>query len=352
MAEKSMMIAAMKSEPKPGIEVGEIPVPRPAPEEVLIRVKAVGICGSDVHIYEWTPGYEHLAPYMPLVLGHEFAGEVEETGSSAAGVQPGEKVAFESRSCGRCPVCDIGRHSLCQDRGGIGLMKKGAMAEYVVVDSRKCNLRPIPPGVSFEEASMSQPTAEALHMLEQAEVCLGDPVVVLGAGPIAVTVAHAAKAAGAFPVVLTGLSQDRERLAIARSMGADVTIDVQQEDAVALVKEMTGGLGAARVFEVSGSPRAFRQGLELLRKAGTLLTFGIYPEEVPVDFTRRVVREMKVIRGVYGASRTAWEKVLPMMASGQLRLAPLITQRLPLARVDEGFRMVLERKAMKVILTP
>jgi len=355
MARNGSMKAAIKAEPKPGIQVGELPVPRISPEEVLIRVKAVGICGSDVHIYEWTPGYEQLADFMPMVLGHEFAGEVAEVGSQVSGVKVGDRVVYQGGSCNQCFYCITARHSICDQRraaGRIGLEKKGGMAEYVAINVRQNFLPQIPAEVSFEEAAQSQPTAEALHIVEQGGISLGEPVVVLGAGPIAVTAAQGAKAAGASPVIVTGLTRDKARLEIAKSLGADVTIDVEREDPVEKVRALTGGLGAAKVLEVSGSPGAFNQGLELLRKGGTLVCFGIYPENISVDFTRRVVREMKIIRGVYGASRLAWDKVLSFMASGQIRVAPLITHRLPLEKAEEGFQACLTRKAMKVILIP
>ena len=355
MSNNGKMKAAIKAEPRPGIQIGEIAIPKISPEEVLLRVKAVGICGSDVHIYEWTPGYEHLAEYMPVVLGHEFAGEVAEVGSQVSTVKVGDRVAYQGGSCGQCFYCITARHSLCDQRkaaGRIGLERKGGMAEYVAVNVRQNFLPRIPAGVSFEEAAQSQPTAEALHIVEQGGISLGEPVVVLGAGPIAVTVAQGAKAAGASPVIVTGLTRDKARLEIAKSLGADITIDVEKEDPVEKVKALTGGLGAAKVLEVSGSPGAFNQGLELLRKGGTLVCFGIYPENISVDFTRRVVREMKIIRGVYGASRLAWDKVLSFMASGQIRVAPLITHRLPLEKADEGFQACLTKQAMKVILIP
>jgi 2-desacetyl-2-hydroxyethyl bacteriochlorophyllide A dehydrogenase len=349
------MKAAIKTEPKPGIFCGELPIPRISPEEVLIRVKAVGICGSDVHIYEWTPGYEFLAPYFPVVLGHEFAGEVVEVGDQVSGVKVGDRAVYQGGSCGRCLSCMMGRNALCDQRkevGRVGLEKKGGMAEYVAVNARHNFLVPIPAGVSFEEAAQGQPTAEALHIVEQAGITLGEPVVVLGAGPIAVTAAQAAKAAGGSPVIVTGLTRDKARLEIAKSLGADVTIDVEKEDPLEKVKALTGGLGAAKALEVSGSTKAVVQGLDLLRKGGTLACFGIYPESISVDFTRRIVREMKVIRGVYGASRLGWNHVLHFMASGRIRVAPLITHRLPLEKVDEGFQACLTKKAMKVMLLP
>ncbi len=348
------MKAVMKTEPGPGIRLGEISVPSISPDEVLIRVKAVGICGSDVHIYEWTPGYEHLAKYFPAVIGHEFSGELAEVGSQVTGFRPGDRVTSETgRTCGRCIYCLTGKPSVCDQRlglGRIGIEKRGAMAEYVV--SHGSLLHRIPEGVSFEEAAMSEPTAVALNALEQAQIFPGDPIVVLGAGPIALTVAQGAKAAGASPVVVTGLSQDRDRLSLAKSLGTDEVINIEKEDPVARVKDLTNGMGAATVFEVSGSARAFNQGLEMLRKGGDLVAVGIYPENISFDVTRKLVREMKAIRGVFGGSRLAWSRALALMASGQIRLPPLITHRLPLDRAEEGFLACVEKKATKVILFP
>lgn len=349
------MKAVVKKEPKPGIQIAEIPVPKiSSPDEVLIRVKAVGICGSDVHIYEWVGGVEHLTKNIPMVLGHEFSGELAEVGSQVFGFRPGDRVTSETGlTCGRCIYCLTGKPSLCDQRlglGRIGIEKKGAMTDYVV--SQVSLLHKIPDGVSYEEAAMSEPMAVALNALEQVKIFLSDPVVVLGAGPIALTIAQGAKAAGASPLVMTGLTQDRERLIIAKSLGVDETIDVQKEDPVEKVKAMTNGLGAAIAFEVSGSVKAFNQGLDMLRKGGDLIAVGIYPEDIAVDASRKLVREMKAIRGVFGGSRLSWDRSLNLMASGQIKLAPLITHRLPITKAEEGFHACLEKKAMKVILSP
>ncbi len=355
MARNGKMTAVIKPEPKPGIQIGKLSIPEISPEEVLIRVKAVGICGSDVHIWEWTAAFDYLTKHMPVVLGHEFAGEVTEVGSRVSGIKVGDRVVYQGGSCGQCFYCNTAQHALCDQRralGRIGLERKGGMAEYVAINPRQNFLPRIPVEVSFEAAAQCQPTAEAFHILEKGNISLGEPVVVLGAGPIAVTVAHGAKLAGAFPVIVTGLSQDKDRLSIAKSLGADYTIDVEREDPLEKVRAMTDGLGAATVFEVSGSPRALIQGLEMLRKGGTLVAFGLYPEKISIDIVGKVVREMKVIRGVAGASRLAWSKIFPLMASGRLRVAPLITHRLPLEQAEEGFRACQERKAMKVILFP
>lgn len=346
--------ALIKTEPKPGIKLGEIAVPEISPEEVLIRVKAVGICGSDVHIYEWTPGYEHLTKYMPVVLGHEFAGEVVEVGSQVSGFRQGDRVTSEvGRTCGHCIYCVTGKANLCDQKlglGRIGLERKGAMTEYVV--SHNSLLHKIPDRVSFEEAAMSEPATVALSALEQIKIFPGDPVVIMGTGPIGLILAQGAKAAGAWPIVVTGLSHDKDRLRLAKSLGADETIDVEKEDPVEKVKGMTGGLGASFIFEGSGSGKGFNQGLEMLRKGGELVAVGIYPEKISVDVTYKLVREMRVFRGVSGGTRLAWQRVLNLMASSQIRVAPLITHRLPLKQAEEGFRACLEKKAVKVILFP
>jgi threonine dehydrogenase-like Zn-dependent dehydrogenase len=148
------------------------------------------------------------------------------------------------------------------------------------------------------------------------------------------------------------LSQDRGRLALAGKLGADYALNVDQEDPVARVKDLTGGRGAATVFEVSGSVRAFNEGLEMLRKGGDLVAVGIYPERVSFDVTRKLVREMKSIRGVFGGSRLAWRRSLALMSSGQIRLAPLITHRLRLDQAEEGFSACVAKEAMKVIFFP
>jgi 2-desacetyl-2-hydroxyethyl bacteriochlorophyllide A dehydrogenase len=349
------MKAVMKTEPGPGIVVEELPEPEITPDEVLIRIKAVGICGSDVHIFEWTPGYEHLTDYLPLVLGHEFSGEVVEIGSRVSGIRKGDRVVYQGASCGRCHCCITGKQSICDQRrayGRIGMEKQGGMAQYVAVNTHHAFLNPIPPEISYEEAAMVQPTAEAIHMLERARIFPGDAVAVLGVGPIALTVAQGVKAAGASPLIITGLSQDKKRLSLAETLGVDEAVDVEKEDPVKKIKAMTNGQGAATVFEVSGSPAAFVQGLKMVRKGGTLVTFGIYPEDITIDMTRKVVREMKTISGVYGASGLAWGRVMNLIGSGQIRIAPLITHRLPLSRAEEGFCACVDKTAVKVILLP
>jgi L-iditol 2-dehydrogenase len=310
----------------------------------------VGICGSDVHIYEWTPGYEFLSRYFPLTLGHEFAGQIAESQSNS--FRCGEKVTSETgRVCGKCFFCKQGKGILCTLRtsfGRIGLERNGAMAEYVVVHE-DC-LHRIPPGVTQEEAAMTEPAAVALGAVELAHFCPGDVVVILGPGPIGLLILQMCKALGAGKVAVFGQEADRPRLRVAETLGADFTLISENEDSHQRVMDLTEGTGAGAVFEVSGSPAAAVSGLQMLRRAGEMILVGIYPGPIPVDATHQMVRQMKVIKGSYGGASLDWDRVLKLVAARKLNLAPLISRVLPLERAREGFEAVQKREALKIIL--
>jgi L-iditol 2-dehydrogenase len=282
------MKAIVKSEPAMGIEVREREITRPGAGEVLIRVEAVGICGSDVHIYEWTPGYEAIARHFPRIIGHEFAGEIVAIGQGGTGgFHIGEEVTSETcKSCGQCFYCKMGEGIICQHRyefGRIGFERDGAMAEYVVVPE-EC-LHRIPPEVSMEEAAMTEPAAVALGAVERASFFPGDPVIVIGPGPIGLMILQICKARGAGSVGVVGLAEDRNRLVVAKELGADYVLTGNPEENLKVIIELTQGLGAATVFEVSGSAKAAVSGLPMLRLTGEMVLVGIYPEAVPVDGT-------------------------------------------------------------------
>jgi len=346
------MKAVVKSSPSPGIEVRDVEPPRPQQGEVLVRVEAVGICGSDVHIYEWTPGYEFLSKYFPLTLGHEFAGEIIE--SRGGSFRCGEKVTSETgRICGKCFFCKQGKGILCTLRtsfGRIGLERNGAMAEYVVVHE-DC-LHRIPPGVSPEEAAVTEPAAVALGAVQLARFYPGDVVVILGPGPIGLLILQICKALGAGKVAVFGQESDRSRLRLAETLGADFTLISGNEDSRQRVMDLTEGMGAGVVFEVSGSPAAAVSGLQMLRRAGEMILVGIYPGPFPVDATHQMVRQMKIIKGSYGGASLDWDRVLILMAAGKLHVAPLISDILPLERAPEGFEAVLRKEALKILLRP
>ncbi len=349
------MKAIIKSEPSPGIKLMDIVVPRPQAGEILIRVEAVGICGSDVHIYEWTPGYEFLTKYFPLILGHEFAGEVVEVGGGCQkAFRLGENVTSQTgRVCGKCFFCKQGKGILCTMRtsyGRIGLERNGAMAEYIVVPE-EC-LHNIPAQVSLEEAAMTEPAAVALGAVELAQFYPGDVVVIFGPGPIGLLISQICKVLGAGTVFVIGLEADNHRLKIAEKLGADYALVGGRNDTFRKVMELTDGNGAGAVFEVSGSPAAAVLGLEMLRKAGNMVLVGIYPETVPIDATHQLVRQMKTIKGSYGGASLDWDRVLNLVAAKKINLQPLVSAVLPLERAQEGFEAIRRKEALKVLLKP
>ncbi len=347
------MKAVVKSSPSFGLEIREAAQPKPLPGEVLVRVEAVGICGSDVHIYEWTPGYDFLTPYFPLILGHEFAGEVADAGAKSA-YRLGEKVTSETgKTCGQCFFCKTGRGILCMMRtslGRIGLERNGAMAEYVAVPE-EC-LHRLPPGVSLQEAAMTEPASVALGAVELAHFFPGDVIVILGPGPIGLLILQMCKAMGAGPVLVLGAEGDRQRLKMAEEMGADYPLISGQKEALQTVLDLTAGLGAGAVFEASGSPEAAVSGLQMLRRAGEMILVGIYPQSIPLDATHQMVRQMKVVKGTYGGASLDWDRVLNLVASKKLNLRPLISRVLPLQEAEKGFEAVRRKEALKIILKP
>jgi 2-desacetyl-2-hydroxyethyl bacteriochlorophyllide A dehydrogenase len=349
------MKAIVKSEAAFGIKLLDVPVPQPKADEVLIRVEAAGICGSDVHIYEWTSGYEFLAKYFPVTLGHEFSGVIAEAGAEAADkFRPGDRVTSETgKICGKCFYCKKGKGVLCENRlqfGRIGLERNGAMARFVTVPVS--SLHRIPPSVSMEEAAMSEPAGVALGAVRSANIDPGDDVAILGPGPIGLIILQMCKARGAGRVLVLGLKEDASRLKVAKELGADHVLIAGQDDIPKTVLELTEGRGLAVVFEVSGSPKAAVSGLELLRKFGELILVGIYPDSIPFDATRQIVRPIRTIKGSWGSDPLDWDRVLAMLAGRKLNFQPLISKVLPLEQGAEGFEIIRRREGLKILLRP
>lgn len=349
------MNAVVKTRAAFGIEIRDVSVPSPQPDEVLLQVEAAGICGSDVHIYEWTPGYEFLEKYFPVTLGHEFSGVVVEVGPEAKSqFRPGERVTSETgKICGRCFYCQRGRGVLCERRlqfGRIGLERNGAMARFLTVPWT--SLHRIPPAVSFEEAAMTEPAGVALGAVRTATIDPGDDVAILGPGPIGLMILQMCKARGAGQVMVFGLKEDEPRLKVAKDLGADQVFIAGQSGIRETLLDLTAGRGLAAVFEVSGSPKAAVSGLQMLRPTGELILVGIYSEPISFDGTRQIVRPIRTIKGSWGAAFPDWDRVLTMLATKKLNLQPLIYKVLPIEEASEGFEIIRRRDALKVLLKP
>jgi len=348
------MKSIVKVMPKPGIEIKDIEIPKISEDEVLVKVKAAGICGSDIHIYKWTRGYEFLSDYLPRVLGHEFSGEVVEVGRRViTDVKVGDRVVSETgRTCGKCFFCRIGEDTLCPQRkllGRLGLERNGAMAEFVNVPSQ--TLHKIPKSVSYEEAAVTEPAGVALHALEIAEVKAGDKIAIFGPGTIGLLILQLAKIAGSGKIVMFGLNSDNNRLNIAKELGADLTVCVDRENPIKIVRQMITEIGVDVVFEVSGVPSAFNQALEISRPGGRIVVAGIYSEPIVIDFTNQLVRQQKSIKGSYAAPKAVWEKVLRLMDTKKIKIKPLITP-IAIEKAREGFEACIHKKAVKVLIIP
>ncbi|MBN2451717.1 MAG: galactitol-1-phosphate 5-dehydrogenase [Lentisphaeria bacterium] len=328
----------------------DVPDPEVGPDEVLVRVRACGICGSDIHGLDGSTGRRR----PPLVMGHEAAGVVEAVGAGVAEWRPGARVTFDSTvSCGECRYCREGRINLCDRRRVLGVSceeyrRDGAFAEYVAVPQRI--LYRLPDGVSYIQAAMVEALSIAVHAVGRVPVRLNDTAVVLGSGMIGLLILQVARVAGCGTLVAVDVDPDRLRRACA--LGADVALDARSEDVPARVAEVTGGRGADLVFEAVGVPETVAAAIASVRKGGCLALVGNVTPRVDVPLQAIVTRELTLFGSC--ASSGEYPACLDLIGRGQLNVDALISAVAPLAEGALWFRRLYEREAglMKVILTP
>ncbi len=328
----------------------DVPEPQIGPEDVLIQVKACGICGSDVHGMDGSSGRR----IPPLVMGHEAAGVIAEVGSRVTGWQAGDRVTFDSTIyCGKCHFCRRGLINLCDDRRVLGVScdtyrRAGALAEYVAVPQHI--LYRLPEGLPFEQAAMVEPLSVAFHAVGRTPIRLNDTAVVVGAGMIGLLVVQSLRAAGCGHIMAVDL--DQSRLDLACELGADEGLDSGAVDVVAHVLKRTAGRGADVVFEVVGLAPTLTLATRCVRKGGSLTLVGNLSPKVEFLLQAAVTRELTL----YGscASRGEYPACLDMIARGAINVEALISAVAPLAEGGSWFKRLYEGEAglMKVILTP
>ncbi len=337
------MKAIAKTRPAYGAEIIELAIPRPGPNELLVRVAACGICGSDLHIYQWELGAERIAARLPFVLGHEPAGEVVETGPGVSGFRRGDRVALDPFGhCGRCGPCLAGRFHLCAAPTTLS----GAFAEFTVAPV--ANAHPVPPMMDFEQAAMLEPFGTGLHAVEQSCLRAGDSAVVEGPGPIGLSIALAARALGVTSIVVTGLEVDTERLALARRAGFR-TVVADRPGWLEEARAMLPADGADVVFDACGmldSPR------ELLRRGGELVEVGWPARDVSAAELRALFFHGVTIINSRIRTPETWRRAIAMVASGAVDLRPMITHRYDIARGLEAFELLRKRAGVKAIVIP
>jgi threonine 3-dehydrogenase len=336
--------ALLKLRAEPGLWLEDVPVPEIGINDVLIRVRKTGICGTDLHIHSWDPWAERTIP-VPMVVGHEFVGEVVEVGSNVADFHPGEIVSGEGHVvCGRCRNCMAGRRHLCAHSIGLGVQRPGAFAEYVALPMT--NIWHQWPGVDEEVAAIFDPFGNAVHTALSFPV-LGEDVLVTGAGPIGCMATAVVRHAGARHVVVTDLNAYRRELA--SQLGATVVLDPRERD----LKDVQAELGMTEGFDValemSGSAEALRSAIANMAHGGRIAVLGIPTGEIALDFDP-IVFNMLTIKGIYGREMyETWYQMSVMLQSG-LDVKPVITHRFSHREFEEAFAVAHSGRSGKVIL--
>lgn len=338
------MKALMKRDAAPGLWLVDVPEPKVGINDVLIRVHKTGICGTDVHIYKWDAWAQRTIP-TPMVVGHEFVGEVIAVGSNVSDFHPGEIVSGEGHVvCGRCRNCLAGRRHLCAHTQGIGVNRPGAFAEYISLPMT--NVWHHAPDIDLEVASIFDPFGNAVHTALSFDL-LGEDVLVTGAGPIGIMAAAVARHAGARYVVVTDLNP--YRLDLAQRMGATTAVDPR----VTSLDEVQQKLGMKEGFDVglemSGSPVAFNSMIKAMAHGGKIAMLGIPEKEMSIDWNA-VIFNMLTIKGIYGREMyETWYKMTVMLQSG-LDIRPIITHRYEFADFEKGFEVMISGQCGKVVL--
>ena len=338
------MKALVKKESKPGLWLEEVPVPTIGINDVLIKVDRTGICGTDVHIYKWDDWAQKTIP-VPMVVGHEFVGEIVEVGSNVVDYTPGEVVSGEGHVvCGRCRNCFAGRRHLCAHTKGVGVNRPGAFAEYISLPMT--NIWHHDDSIDRDVASIFDPFGNAVHTALSFPV-LGEDVIITGAGPIGVMAAAIVRHAGARHVVVTDVNP--YRLDLARKMGATVALDVRDQSIADVQKQLGMTEGFDVGLEMSGNPQAFRDMLDNMCHGGKIAMLGIPEKEIAIDWNL-VVFNMLTIKGIYGREMyETWYKMTVMLQSG-LDISPVITHRFHASEFEAGFEVMMTGQSGKVIL--
>lgn len=341
------MRAVAKLKPGQGCSLIEAPIPGIRRGEVLIKVKAAAICGTDVHIYEWDE-WSQKRIKTPLIFGHEFCGNVVEVGEGVTSLKMGQFVSVETHiTCGHCFYCRQGMGHICETMKIIGVDRDGCFAEYVAVPETAC--WPWEIEVSPEIAAIQDPYGNAVHTA-LAQDLVGADVLITGMGPIGLAAIPVAKLSGAKRVFATDVSE--YRLGLAKKLGADVAINPKEKDPVAIVREMTQGRGADVLLEMSGNAGAIKQGFAALRKAGKAALLGIPSKPVEFDIANDIVFRSIEVKGINGRHIwDTWYKGQALLAKG-IDLSQLITHRMPLAEIEKGLELMKAGECGKVILYP
>jgi len=328
---KGLMKAAILYKPL-DMRIEEIEIPKISPNEVLVRMKRVGICGSDVHFYL----HGRIASFIienPLILGHECSGEIVEVGGNVSKLEPGQRVVIEPGFvCGKCFYCRLGRYNLCKEVRFYGAPPfHGAFSEYVTAPEQ--NIYPIPESMSYEEGAMIEPLAVGMMATKMGEVSVNDTVAVLGAGPIGQMILQAAKVHGAPEIYVTDIVN--YRLEYAKKYGASEVINASSEDVVSKIDDLTDGEGVDVAIDASGAPSAIQQAIEIVRPGGRIVLVGYPTGDVPLPVAEIISKEI-TLQGIHRYANV-YPAAIKAVSSGKAIVKPYVTHVFPFERILEGF---------------
>jgi threonine 3-dehydrogenase len=338
------MKALVKARPEPGLWLQHVEVPAPGAHDVLIRVHKTSICGTDLHIHRWDAWAQATIP-VPMVVGHEFMGEITAVGSGVAGLSVGQRVAGEGHvTCGHCRNCRGGRREFCHNHISVGVTRPGAFAEYVVLPAQ--NVFVVPDHISDDVAAVLDPLGNATHTALRYDV-VGEDVLITGAGPIGVMAAAIVRHIGARHIVVTDVN--RFRLDMAARLGADRVVDVRSEQLAPVMAELGMTEGFDVGLEMSGAEAAFNQMLDAMNHGGRIAVLGIPSGPMTLDVNDVIFKGLE-LQGIYGRRIfETWYKMAAMLQSG-LDISPVITHTLPADRFEQAFEIVAGGECGKVIL--
>jgi 2-desacetyl-2-hydroxyethyl bacteriochlorophyllide A dehydrogenase len=339
------MLAVVKEHKGEGFTLMDVPVPKIGPDDVLIKVKAVGICGSDMPIFS---GVREVP--FPMIPGHEFSGTIEETGSNVKKFKIGDRVTPGLViNCGECIYCRQGYESLCENILETGIHVDGAFAEYVKVPAKTVHV--LPDTMTYEQAASIDPIASAYRPVKKANIGSEDTVLVFGPGPIGIYTVQCAKAEGAKKIIIAGVNGDEERLELAKKLGADYTINISEVDMIQAVKDVNDGLLPDIVFEASGHPSSVQMCLDSVKANGKIVFIGIQHQSVDLELAKIVRQEIKV-EGSICYTWKDYKECIDLVSSGRVDTDNMVTHKFALKDIDKGLEVMKNREAVKVILYP
>jgi len=341
--------AILKKKETVGFDLEEIPVPEPKEKEVLVKVKAAAICGSDLKLYKWTPKIRSLVKSLPFIPGHECSGVVVKVGKEVMTIKPGDKVAAETHiPCGKCWQCQHNRPHTCQNMELFGHSVNGCFAEYCIIP--EVSTRKLPEDLPFEKGSLLEPMGIPLRAVYEGEV-EGDSVVVIGCGPIGQFAVGISRLNGAEKIIASDINE--KRLNIARRMGATYLVNPQKESLIDRVLSLTNGKGAGVIIEASGNAKALEKAFNYLRVGGKLFMIG-HPEELlRIDGSAQIILKEARVRGLFGREIwKTWEIAENLLSSGKLNVDPIITHKFSLEDFEKAFHIAISGQGCKILLIP